>query len=43
MLLTIEPDGPVPIYLQIRDRIIEAIAAAGGHRCPAAVYPAARG
>jgi len=26
MLLSIEPDGPVPIYLQIRDRIIEAIA-----------------
>ena len=29
MLLTIEPDGPVPIYLQIRDRIIEAIAGGG--------------
>jgi DNA-binding transcriptional regulator YhcF (GntR family) len=27
MLLSIEPDGPVPIYQQIRDRIIEAIAA----------------
>jgi len=26
MLLTIEPDGPVPIYQQIRDRIVEAIA-----------------
>jgi DNA-binding transcriptional regulator YhcF (GntR family) len=26
MLLSIEPDGPVPIYLQIRDRIVEAIA-----------------
>jgi DNA-binding transcriptional regulator YhcF (GntR family) len=26
VLLTIEPDGPVPIYQQIRDRIIEAIA-----------------
>ena len=26
MLLSIEPDGPVPIYQQIRDRIIEAIA-----------------
>lgn len=27
MLLSIEPDGPVPIYQQIRDQIIEAIAA----------------
>lgn len=27
MLLRIEPDGPVPIYQQIRDRIVEAIAA----------------
>lgn len=26
MLLIIEPDGPVPIYQQIRDRIVEAIA-----------------
>ena len=26
MLLSIEPDGPVPIYQQIRDRIVEAIA-----------------
>ncbi len=26
MLLPIEPDGPVPIYQQIRDRIVEAIA-----------------
>jgi GntR family transcriptional regulator len=26
MLLNIEPDGPVPIYQQIRDRIVEAIA-----------------
>lgn len=26
MLLTIEPDSPVPIYQQIRDRIVEAIA-----------------
>ena len=26
MLLSIEPDGSVPIYQQIRDRIIEAIA-----------------
>jgi GntR family transcriptional regulator len=26
VLLTIEPDGPVPIYQQIRDRIVEAIA-----------------
>lgn len=27
MLLSIESDGPVPIYQQIRDRIVEAIAA----------------
>jgi DNA-binding transcriptional regulator YhcF (GntR family) len=27
MLLVIEPDSPVPIYQQIRDRIVEAIAA----------------
>lgn len=27
MLLSIEPDDPVPIYQQIRDRIVEAIAA----------------
>ncbi|HET9061069.1 MAG TPA: GntR family transcriptional regulator [Acidimicrobiales bacterium] len=26
MLLIVEPDGPVPIYQQIRDRIVEAIA-----------------
>jgi GntR family transcriptional regulator len=26
MLLTVEPDGPVPIYQQIRNRIVEAIA-----------------
>lgn len=26
MLLSIEPDDPVPIYQQIRDRIVEAIA-----------------
>jgi DNA-binding transcriptional regulator YhcF (GntR family) len=26
MLLTVEPDGPVPIYQQVRDRIVEAIA-----------------
>jgi GntR family transcriptional regulator len=26
MLLTVEPDGPEPIYQQIRDRIVEAIA-----------------
>jgi DNA-binding transcriptional regulator YhcF (GntR family) len=29
VLLTIEPDGPVPIYQQIRDRIVEAIAGGG--------------
>lgn len=27
VLLSVEPDGPVPIYQQIRDRIVEAIAA----------------
>jgi GntR family transcriptional regulator len=32
MLLSIEPDGPVPIYQQIRDRIVEAI---GDGRQPA--------
>jgi DNA-binding transcriptional regulator YhcF (GntR family) len=26
VLLTVEPDAPVPIYQQIRDRIVEAIA-----------------
>jgi GntR family transcriptional regulator len=26
VLLVVEPDGPVPIYQQIRDRIVEAIA-----------------
>ncbi|MHB1430503.1 MAG: GntR family transcriptional regulator [Streptosporangiaceae bacterium] len=38
MLLSIEPDGPVPIYQQIRDRIVEAIAtgeAPAGSRLPA--------
>ena len=29
MLLRIEPDGPVPIYQQIRDRVVEAIASGG--------------
>jgi GntR family transcriptional regulator len=29
VLLSIEPDGPVPIYQQIRDRIVEAIAGGG--------------
>lgn len=27
MLITVEPDGPVPLYQQIRDRVVEAIAA----------------
>jgi DNA-binding transcriptional regulator YhcF (GntR family) len=26
MLLRVEPDGPIPIYQQIRDRVVEAIA-----------------
>src|ERR1700742_1141363 len=37
MLLRIEPDGPVAIYQQIRDRIVEAIAtgeAEAGTRLP---------
>jgi len=29
MLLSVEPDGPVPIYQQIRDRVVEAIASGG--------------
>jgi len=29
MLLPIESDGPIPIYQQIRDRIVEAIASGG--------------
>lgn len=29
MLLPIEADGPIPIYQQIRDRIVEAIASGG--------------
>lgn len=44
MLLSIEPDGPVPIYQQIRDRIVEAIttgAAPMGSGLPR--DPAARG
>ncbi|WP_194923838.1 GntR family transcriptional regulator [Catenulispora pinisilvae] len=27
MLLTVEPDGEVPIYQQLRDQIVEAVAA----------------
>ena len=37
MLLSVEPDGPVPIYQQIRDRIVEAIAGGrqpAGWACP---------
>jgi GntR family transcriptional regulator len=40
MLLTIEPDGPVPIYLQIRDRIVEAIA--GGTQPAGSPLPSTR-
>jgi DNA-binding transcriptional regulator YhcF (GntR family) len=40
MLLTIEPDGPVPIYLQIRDRIVEAIA--GGRQPAGSPLPSTR-
>src|SRR6202043_958943 len=38
MLLSIEPDGPVPIYQQIRDRIVEAIAR-GRQRAGSALPP----
>src|SRR5579859_4949062 len=40
MLLSIEPDGPVPIYQQIRDRIVEAIA--GGSQLAGSVLPSTR-
>jgi len=40
MLLTIEPDGPVPIYQQIRDRIVEAIA--GGVQPAGSALPSTR-
>jgi DNA-binding transcriptional regulator YhcF (GntR family) len=40
MLLSIEPDGPVPIYQQIRDRIIEAIA--GGRQPAGSGLPSTR-
>ena len=38
MLLSLEPDGLVPIYQQIWDRIVEAIA---GGRQPAGCRPRA--
>ena len=40
MLLSIEPDGPVPIYQQIRDRIVEAIA--DGQRLAGSALPSTR-
>ncbi len=40
MLLSIEPDGPVPIYQQIRDRIVEAIA--GGQQPAGSGLPSTR-
>ncbi len=40
MLLSIEPDGPVPIYQQIRDQIVEAIA--DGQLAAGAGLPATR-
>jgi GntR family transcriptional regulator len=40
MFLTIEPDGPVPIYQQIRDRIVEAIA--GGRQPAGSGLPSTR-
>lgn len=40
MLLTVEPDGPVPIYQQIRDRIVEAIAS--GQQLAGSALPSTR-
>ena len=40
MFLAIEPDGPVPIYQQIRDRIVEAIA--GGRQPAGSGLPSTR-
>jgi GntR family transcriptional regulator len=40
MLLRIEPDGPVPIYQQIRDRIVEAIA--NGSQLAGSALPSTR-
>jgi GntR family transcriptional regulator len=40
MLMFIEPDGPVPIYQQIRDRIVEAIA--GGAQPAGSGLPSVR-
>ncbi|MCL2732910.1 MAG: GntR family transcriptional regulator [Actinomycetia bacterium] len=40
MLLTIEPDGPVPIYQQIRDRLVEAIA--DGEQTAGSALPSTR-
>jgi DNA-binding transcriptional regulator YhcF (GntR family) len=40
MLLSVEPDGPVPIYQQIRDRIVEAIA--GGRQPAGSALPPIR-
>ena len=40
MLLSIEPDDPVPIYQQIRDRIVEAIA--GGRQPAGSGLPSTR-
>ncbi|HEY5399433.1 MAG TPA: GntR family transcriptional regulator [Trebonia sp.] len=40
MFLSIEPDGPVPIYQQIRDRIVEAIA--GGRQPVGSGLPSTR-
>jgi DNA-binding transcriptional regulator YhcF (GntR family) len=40
MFLSIEPDGPVPIYQQIRDRIVEAIA--GGRQPAGSGLPSTR-
>ena len=40
MLLSVEPDGPVPIYQQIRDRIVEAIV--GGQQPAGSGLPSTR-
>src|SRR5215469_2728165 len=40
VLLRIEPDSPVPIYQQIRDRVVEAIA--GGEQPAGSALPSTR-
>jgi GntR family transcriptional regulator len=40
MLLTVEPDGPVPVYQRIRDRMAAAIA--GEQQLAGSVLPSTR-